>query len=101
MLEKQRAQKKPSEQKTYLMVDKFTREAVEKIHFDFDEEKKKAEERRAKRKHRNLGQNLSSKYGWSTIKAWLCLTHTNYKAKTIQPSTLPPFTFNSYTENSC
>ena len=73
MLEKRRAQKKAaSEKKTFLMVDKFTRGAVEKTVFDFDEEKKKAGERKAKKKQ--------GKYSRIPVQAWLYLTHTNHKA---------------------
>ena len=53
VLEKRRAQQKDKEHKTFLMLDKFTRGAVEKRVFDFDEEKKKVEERSAKRKQRS------------------------------------------------
>lgn len=62
VLEKRRAQQKAQEGKTFLMVDKFTRGVVEKKVFDFEEEKKKAEEARTKRKQRSPRQHTSSKY---------------------------------------
>ena len=96
-----RGQKKPSEQKTFLMVDKFTRGKVEKIHFDFAEEKKKAEERKAKGKRKHLGQHLSSKYGWSTIKIWLYLTHNNCKAKLSNLAHCRPSHLIATQENFC
>lgn len=76
-LQRRKAEQKAKEDSTFLMLDKFTRGAVEKKRFDFDKEKKRAEERKQAKEKKRKGPSQRAT-GKCVPKVLACITVHSY-----------------------